>query len=54
MGAARQILVLVVDDELDARDALSELLKVCGYNVTCAENGLAALDQIEAWRAASG
>jgi CheY-like chemotaxis protein len=42
--------IFVVDDDSDSRDALSELLKLCGYNVACAENGLAAMDEIGTWR----
>jgi CheY-like chemotaxis protein len=38
--------ILVVDDDSDAREALGELLTQHGYTVACAENGLAALDEI--------
>ncbi len=38
--------VLIVDDDLDAREALSELCELNGYAVASAANGLAALDQI--------
>jgi CheY-like chemotaxis protein len=42
--------ILVVDDDSDAREALGELLKQRGYSVVCAENGLAALDEIRTRR----
>lgn len=35
--------VLVVDDELDARDAMSRFLKRAGHRVRCAGNGREAL-----------
>jgi CheY-like chemotaxis protein len=38
--------ILVVDDNIDARQILCELLKVNGYTVVCAENGQAALATI--------
>jgi CheY-like chemotaxis protein len=38
--------ILVVDDDPDAREALSELCKLKGYEVACAENGLAAFNEI--------
>ncbi len=38
--------ILVVDDDLDACEALSEFLKLNGYNVACAENGQIALAEI--------
>jgi CheY-like chemotaxis protein len=43
--------ILVVEDDADAREALSELLTISGYPVASAENGLAALDQIRNWEA---
>jgi CheY-like chemotaxis protein len=36
--------VLVVDDDRDIREALSELLEDAGYRAACAENGVQALD----------
>jgi CheY-like chemotaxis protein len=42
-------IILVVDDNREARDAVSELLTHCGYTVACAENGQAALDEIQRW-----
>ncbi|SRR5579883_3206581 len=38
--------ILIVEDEADAREALSEFLAAKGYQVACASNGLAAIDQI--------
>lgn len=38
--------ILVVEDNVDARQALGELIELYGYNVTCAENGLDALNKI--------
>ena len=43
--------ILIVEDDPDAREALSELVEVSGYPVVCAENGLAALDKIRNWEA---
>ncbi len=40
-------LVLVVDDEPDLRELLAEALEDAGYEVTVAENGLAALRAAE-------
>src|ERR1700741_2927424 len=39
--------ILVVEDQEDARAALSGFLEAKGYIVACAENGLAALDEIK-------
>jgi CheY-like chemotaxis protein len=39
-------LILIVDDDREARDAVSELLTLCSYTTACAENGQAALDDI--------
>src|SRR5216683_3071101 len=38
--------ILVVDDDLDACEALSEFLKLNGYTVACAENEQIALAEI--------
>jgi CheY-like chemotaxis protein len=46
--------ILVVDDDCDAREALSEFFKANGYAVACAENGQVALDQIETWQVPPG
>jgi CheY-like chemotaxis protein len=40
-------LILIVDDDREARDAVSELLRLCSYTTGCAENGQAALDEIQ-------
>lgn len=40
-------IILVVEDQNDARAALSGFLEAKGYTVDCAENGLAALAQIK-------
>jgi CheY-like chemotaxis protein len=39
--------ILIVDDEAEAREALSEFLEAKGYVVECAGNGLEALDEIQ-------
>jgi CheY-like chemotaxis protein len=39
--------ILVVDDEADTREVLTELLNQDGYDIVCAENGLAALNYIQ-------
>ena len=44
-------MILVVDDEVDAREALGELLGQRGYSVICAEDGEDALDQVRNWNA---
>jgi CheY-like chemotaxis protein len=43
--------ILIVDDELDAREALGEFLKRNGYVVAFAGNGQAALDRISTLQA---
>jgi len=42
--------ILVVDDEENARLGLSRLLSQAGYEVSCAGNGLEALDSIRLTR----
>lgn len=37
-------LILIVDDDLDVREALSAALEDAGYSVLCAANGAAALE----------
>jgi len=44
-------MILIVDDDTDAREALGELLRQRGYSVICAENGEAAFNQIRNWNA---
>ena len=46
-GVARR--VLVVDDDPDILDALSEILEVEGYDVQRARNGREALQRLEHW-----
>jgi len=41
--------ILVVDDEVNARDALAELLRDEGYTVAIASNAQVALTQLEAF-----
>jgi CheY-like chemotaxis protein len=36
-------MVLLVDDDEDLRDSVRDLLQMCGYSVTTAEDGAAAL-----------
>src|SRR5579863_2045127 len=38
--------ILVVDDDADCREMLSDLLSRAGYAVACAKNGREALDYI--------
>lgn len=38
--------ILVIDDETGVREVISESLKVCGYQVMQAENGMVALAMI--------
>src|SRR5689334_20298012 len=47
MSAEVNTSILIVEDEADAREALSEFLEAKGYSVACASNGLAALDRIK-------
>lgn len=42
-GAARPGVVLVVDDDRDAREALTEILQRAGYSVVQAQDGVEAL-----------
>ena len=46
MTAGSKIRVLVVDDEEGAREGLRKLLKLDGYDVTLAEDGVAALEKV--------
>ena len=39
--------VMVVDDDADIREALSEILRDLGYRVVAAENGRHALDSLQ-------
>jgi CheY-like chemotaxis protein len=38
--------ILIVDDNLDLRDTLADLLTLAGYPVACASNGREALDYL--------
>jgi len=38
--------VLLVDDDASSVEALSELLKLAGHDVVCADNGLQALEKL--------
>ena len=40
-------MILVVEDDIDLRDALSDTLQMAGYNVCVAQDGRMALDMIE-------
>ena len=42
--------ILVVDDEKDVRDTLSEMIESLGYEVAMAENGVKALDRVRTER----
>src|SRR5437762_2793351 len=44
-GAART--VMIVEDDLDIRDALTQILEFEGYHVVSAENGQQALTQLQ-------
>lgn len=49
MVADDDVRVLVVDDSLDAAQALAMILEVNGYTVQIAEDGAAALDRIHSF-----
>ncbi len=44
--------ILVVDDNVDVRESLAEVLELAGYSVETAENGRVALDMLVAEPAA--
>jgi CheY-like chemotaxis protein len=46
--------ILIVDDDLYAREALSELFRDRGYETACADNGLSALNEIQTRRTLPG
>ena len=50
MTVPKQNTVLIVDDDGDVRETLSELLEGYGFRVYCAENGEVALDEIRKQR----
>jgi signal transduction histidine kinase/DNA-binding response OmpR family regulator len=43
------IKILVVDDEADAREMVSAILKRCGSDVRCSESAAAAVDTVMEW-----
>jgi CheY-like chemotaxis protein len=45
-GASHQPLVLVVDDDIDIREALAEVLEDAGYRVAAAANGAEAWEYL--------
>ncbi len=49
-GAGRSLHVLVVEDNVDAADSLSMLLRLYGHDVMVARSGLTALEMASAWR----
>jgi CheY-like chemotaxis protein len=46
--------VLIVDDEVEMRIAMSETLKHCGYPVEISHNAIDALKKVQAKRIFSG
>jgi PAS domain S-box-containing protein len=44
--------VLVVDDNVDAAQSLSQVLQMLGYPVTCAHDGVEAVEMAKNWRPA--
>ncbi len=46
----RSVAVLVVDDDVDARDMIAALIERAGYSVTTASNGQEALELLEVLR----
>src|SRR5229473_2550678 len=45
-ASSEKSVILVVDDDVDCREMLADLLSNEGYAVACAENGLQALDYL--------
>jgi CheY-like chemotaxis protein len=45
-ASSEKSVILVVDDDVDCRELLADLLSNEGYAVACAENGLQALDYL--------
>lgn len=50
MTATRAFRVLVVDDDRDAADSLSQLLRMWGYDVRVAYDGPEAMEAVHAYR----
>ena len=46
-ASSEKSVILVVDDDVDCRELLADLLSNEGYAVACAENGLQALDYLK-------
>jgi CheY-like chemotaxis protein len=44
--------VLVVDDNIDSADSLSQVLQILGYTVTIAHDGIEAVAAAASWRPA--
>jgi CheY-like chemotaxis protein len=44
---ARRASVLVVDDDQAIREVIAEVLRDEGYSVTCAENGVQAMNELQ-------
>jgi len=44
MSEKKNLTILIVDDDAQARDTIGELLELDGYNVTTAQSGMAALE----------
>lgn len=42
--------VLYVEDEKDVQYAISQMLKILGYEVTCADNGKIGVEKAEEWK----
>ncbi len=52
LGAAQLKSILIVDDDADVRDMLSQFFTIEGYKVATARNGQEALDELRAGRLA--
>jgi len=50
MSDASNFHILIVDDSLSTRAAISETLKAVGFNVTCAQSGREAWDTLNMWK----
>jgi CheY-like chemotaxis protein len=49
-GASATERILVVDDDLDIRETLAQILEFEGFDVTCASNGREAIDRLKTVR----
>jgi sigma-B regulation protein RsbU (phosphoserine phosphatase) len=43
------IRVLIVDDERDVREVISDILEALGHQVECAENGQIGVEKVQSW-----